>query len=51
MKRLLNVYHKIFGTCSYGGDPRHMNSFRIFYDIHSITYNYFFIKTYVVDAH
>ena len=32
--RLLNVYRKLV-------HPRHMNSFRIFYDIHSITYKYF----------
>ena len=47
IKRLLNVYCEIFGTRSYGGDAlasscvlRHMNSCRIFHNIHSITYNY-----------
>ena len=46
IKRLLNVYCEIFGTRSYGGDAlasscvlRHMNSCRIFHNIHSITYN------------
>ena len=46
IKRLLNVYCEIFGTSSYGGDAlasscvlRHMNSCRIFHNIHSITYN------------
>ena len=38
---------KNFGTRSYGGDalvhPRHMNSFQIFYDIHSLTYKYLII--------
>ena len=44
-KKLLNVYCEIFGTRSYGGDAlasscvlRHMNSCRIFDNIHSITY-------------
>ena len=47
IKRLLNVYCEIFGTRSYGGEAlanscvlRHMNSCRIFHNIHSITYNY-----------
>ena len=47
IKRLLNVYCEIFGTRSYGGDAlasscvlRHMNSCRIFHNVHSITYKY-----------
>ena len=47
IKRLLNVYCEIFGTRSYGGDAlasscllRHMDSCRIFHNIHSITYKY-----------
>ena len=49
IKRLLNVYCEIFGTRSYGGDAlasscilRHMNSCRIFHNIHSITDKYCF---------
>ena len=38
-KGLLNPYRKILGTRKLV-HPRHMNSFRIFYDIHSITYAY-----------
>ena len=45
IKRLLNVYCEIVGTRSYGGDALasscvlpHMNSCRIFQNIHSITY-------------
>ena len=47
IKRLLNVYCEIFGTRSYGVYAlasscglRHMNSCRIFHNIHSITYKY-----------
>ena len=52
--RLLNVYCEIFGTRSYGGDAlasscvlRHMNSCRIFHNIHFTLIVSFIPKIYI----
>ena len=43
---IINLYRKIFGTSSYGEEVhlRYMNEFRIFYDIHSITFLLYTLK-------